>query len=386
MTFEERACVFFANEDYSKIRYHFFPIDTSYFLTIKYANRLDSNLFVFSIGKQQVNNLSDFTTEIILTDSVGNVLKSNEFSSFNRFVFCNSVLKSEGSYYAVFNKVFLDNIYNPTDLIIYKLDSNLVIRDYYMTQDNRWYNSAASLILPNGNLVVAGVYVDSLGQGGDLWQNKYLSCFDSDLNLLWTKVFGRWSLNTLVSKIMLSQDGNIIGCGSGLFPIEKDSAGMHLTGCLFKFTPEGEELWVKNYQGINNDVYGDLNELISLDEFPDGSIVACGNAITFTPYMQRGWLIKVNSAGDLLFNTVTPDTLTNANSDFVLYPNPSSDFIDVKFDKKTLSEYRLIDLKGKIIDTGTQFPISISHLSEGVYFLELNLIHAPKKRLRFIKN
>lgn len=56
---------------------------------------------------------------------------------------------------------------------------------------------------------------------------------------------------------------------------------------------------MKNYQAIDDPVNGDNNELLDLDEMPDGGFVACGKVVAFSPYRQRGWLMRVDANGCL---------------------------------------------------------------------------------------
>lgn len=76
----------------------------------------------------------------------------------------------------------------------------------------------------------------------------------------------------------------------------------------------------------------------------------------------------------------------------VVYPNPTSDTITIKLSKleDTPESYTIINTAGQIIETKelgleNDLQISVSHLSEGLYFLKLSKKGTPSKTIQFIK-
>lgn len=62
--------------------------------------------------------------------------------------------------------------------------------------------------------------------------------------------------------------------------------------------------------------------------------------------------------------------------DFELYPNPSNEFFNIRFNKSSGFDYQLIDVSGKVINKGTKQPskihrISTQNLTSGLYFIQL---------------
>ncbi|MCD4698621.1 MAG: T9SS type A sorting domain-containing protein [Bacteroidales bacterium] len=98
------------------------------------------------------------------------------------------------------------------------------------------------------------------------------------------------------------------------------------------------------------------------------------------------WRGTVNNDGQLIFEPVDCPELTNSvnesqttkTKDISVFPNPSENYISVKFDEKEFKKLRYIihDVNGRLILKGivrlTNKKINISHLMNGIYFLSIN--------------
>ena len=67
----------------------------------------------------------------------------------------------------------------------------------------------------------------------------------------------------------------------------------------------------------------------------------------------------------------------DSQNSFVLYPNPANDFVGVNLGTVEADSYDLIDLQGRIINSGSlegksNETISLSGLQSGVYFVKIN--------------
>lgn len=81
------------------------------------------------------------------------------------------------------------------------------------------------------------------------------------------------------------------------------------------------------------------------------------------------------------------------NCDFVLFPNPASDLINVGCDDCGIAAVRIVDIKGSLVLEKTMEQaenwdpqISIAHLQNGLYFLSGSMNGSVCKTLRFIKH
>lgn len=140
-------------------------------------------------------------------------------------------------------------------------------------------------------------------------REPYLSRFDSDHNLLWTKRWGTDSWDS-VSKIVLDSQGNIYVIG-GIEEVE-ENIGYSIDSdvYLFKMDSAGNVLWTKRWGTIAQD----LGESILLDS--NGFIyvqgVTRGSIDGVTPPREYDvFLSKLNDAGDLIwtrqFGTTSDD-------------------------------------------------------------------------------
>jgi hypothetical protein len=282
------------------------------------------------------------------------------------------ILQFENNYYLMINKILVNQIQNPSNLVIYKLDSIFNPIDSFKTTSNNWYYANAMAVFPNGDFVVGGVYSDAWEPDGDVWQKKYLRKFDKNLNIIWTKYFGLRNLNTYISKLIISSDGNIIGTGiDGLITttFNGDTIG-HIAGCIFKYTANGDSVWMHNYQTINDTTYGDNNSLLDIDEMPDGGFVACGNAEAFIPYRRRGWILRVDANGCLIPNCVVGIDDKIQQQKFSVYPNPTQNSLTIT-NANEIAYYQIFQIDGKLMASGNTIPIDVSAYTNGFYFLKV---------------
>ena len=58
-----------------------------------------------------------------------------------------------------------------------------------------------------------------------------------------------------------------------------------------------------------------------------------------------------------------------------MYPNPTTTFLNVKYDFLNKTTYQIVNITGQEVQTGTinnsNKQIDVSSLSEGIYFLQL---------------
>lgn len=346
------------------------PSDSSFYVnSVSFINKIEQNKII--LIKKIQDETSNNKLVVSILDSTGQEFNSN-IINFQNFAFGSaSFLKNESNYYLICTKIYVNNINDPSNLVIFKMDTLLNIIDDYESTSNNWYFNNASTVLPNGDFIVGGVFSDGIGSDGDIWQKKYLRKFDKNLNILWTKYFGRRSQNTNITKIMITSDGNIAGCGTDgkiNISVNGDTIG-HITGCIFKFTADGDSIWMQNYQALNDTVYGDDNILLDLDEMPDGGFVACGKATAFIPLRKRGWLIRVDADG-CIENCVSNTEELDKENQFLIYPNPSNELLNIS-NSNQISSYEIFQLDGKLINQGNYFPINISKFTNGIYFIKL---------------
>jgi hypothetical protein len=364
----------FINLDNNKIFKYIYPTDTIGSNYIKKSLILNSNRYCLLFQYASIAGGGPTTSaKLVIIDSLGNILNQKLFTNAGYWYLPTDLVQFEDNYFLVINKMLINNIQDPSNLVIYKLDSIFNPIDSFKTTSNNWYFGNSTLVFPNGDFVVGGVHSDAWEPDGDVWQKKYLRKFDKNLNILWTKYFGKRNLNTSITELFITSDGNILGTGTdGIATITNngDTIG-HITGCIFKFTADGDSLWMHNYQAIDDPLYGDNNELLDIDEMPDGGFVACGKSVAFFPYRQRGWLIRVDANGCLTPDCVSSTKEIDTNNTHVVFPNPSYENLNIT-NANQISFYQIFQFDGKLIAQGNTFPIKISEYANGLYFLRIN--------------
>ena len=328
-----------------------------------------------------------------MLDSLGNVLASKTIgggvSQQNYIYTCNTVHYFDNHYYAIVNKLnYRQWQTNPTDLIVYKFDTLLNIVSSYSTSNGNWYASNSSSFYENGDFIVGGTYVDARDNNDDFWQRKYIRKFDKNLNVIWTKYFGRRNLNTYITKLMVTSDGNIAGCGiDGLVTtsVNGDSIG-HITGCIFKFSLDGDSLWMHNYQAMDSPIYGDVNQLNDLDEMPDGGFIACGYGDEINNgNLKRGWIMRVGANGCLNPDCISSTKEADESNQYFVYPNPTNDILNIT-NPHQISTFQIYQMDGKLITQGITFPINIGDLKNGIYFLKITTKNKEIINHKILKN
>jgi len=65
--------------------------------------------------------------------------------------------------------------------------------------------------------------------------------------------------------------------------------------------------------------------------------------------------------------------IASSNSSFV-FPNPANDFVNIKVNGISYSEYIITDITGRIIKSGRidRNKVSVAELKDGVYFITLH--------------
>lgn len=186
---------------------------------------------------------------------------------------------------------------------------------------NNAYECARIAALPDGGMVVAGMFTSSpftLGSGQDAvslnsagFLDVFLAKYRADGSLEWAKSIGGTNNDTLRSLIVLG-DGSIVlgGIFTGNMTIGMDvlasPGGVNNDGYIVKYLPDGTQAWAKSVGGTNTDGFSQLTEL------SDGNIGFAGGSFSGT-YSLSGGVSAANtgSSGSDVFigkiNSATGD-------------------------------------------------------------------------------
>ena len=98
----------------------------------------------------------------------------------------------------------------------------------------------------------------------------------------------------------------------------------------------------------------------------------------------------VNSYGQYL-ETSSLGVKQIESNDFTVYPNPTSDEINVSFDKtEEIKTIKVLNLNGEVVKEFTSFQnnsvrLNVENLNEGIYFLNITTVDDETKIVKFIK-
>lgn len=266
---------------------------------------------------------------------------------------------------------------------------------------------------PDRGFFILG-WTRSFGSGE---RDFYLIKTDSVGNQEWQKTYGGNDMESGWGIVELADDNYLL---SGA----KVSSGLD-RGWLIKIEPNGDIIWQKNYYHGSNIT----NEFFWSKELPNKSIVVVGLTNNSTQG-DAGWLVKTDSAGNLLwqrkynFNNFTDlfyDVLPTSDGGFLLsgqcintannisqdawllkvdslgcayenctvgieeeskkvmvdvYPNPTSEILNIELQESNkIYEVEITDINGQVVyksEIGNQkSEVSVSGYANGIYLLTL---------------
>jgi hypothetical protein len=228
----------------------------------------------------------------------------------------------------------------------------------------------------------------------DYYSNKdrnfspFIAAFSSDFQEKWQKYYGiksnAESRNALYA-IVPTPDGNYVGVGSMGISEYLSQEKSKLWAWLYKFTPQGNELWSRiidspyNFPSNIKKNAGSLNDVAVLSS---GSIIAVGEA----PVGNRtySYLVKMTSQGclDTLFKcdktVAAKDEVIDKKELVRVFPNPAQHNVTIQlFDNQEGTTICLKDLSGRILSKNSISPnelgltLSLGALQNGLYLLEI---------------
>jgi len=141
-------------------------------------------------------------------------------------------------------------------------------------------------VCPDGGYVLAGEFFSSDSNGSDGWVLK----LDSAGNVQWNRLYGGAHVD-LFDSVAVCQDGGFLLAGV------TDSMGAGSgDGWVVKLDSAGDTQWSRTFGGP------DYDHLNSVDVCPDGGYIAAGVTYSSGWRYYNGWVVKLDSAGEQLWN------------------------------------------------------------------------------------
>jgi hypothetical protein len=232
--------------------------------------------------------------------------------------------------------------------------------------------------MPNGNLLVSG-YISSDFFGGEV-TNAYLAMLTPDgSQRIWEKrLFGIIDYDDL-STIFKNNDGTFHIWGHETTPYITRPFLMH-------FSANFDSLDTKYYSYWNGP--GAQNYIRDIVKMSDQGYVACGFGWDNNSD-QDGWLLRIDSNGCANVNC-TPlavKEIEDVSEKFILAPNPTKDKITILGNNQlAIKTVKLFDIAGHLIDVPLNSrELDVSHLSVGIYIIEVTDSNGNVQRLKAMK-
>lgn len=331
-----------------------------------------------AIGSSE-SSLGNYKFFVVKTDELGNEQWRQYLGFGEKFrngLWVNELLDHTGYVVSGFED---DTEYDPVGLV-FVLDTLGNVTD--LEKYDEWGNydsQSAEAILPctDGGFAFTTVYnVEEVGMW-DYTRFPQLVRIDDALDTLWTCQLMEVNAQASAQVVLETAQGDFVTVGTLL-----ESSGT-AAGHINKVSSSGELLWHRVYRYAE---FGD-NLLFDIDPMANGGFLCTGwmNGIPFLGDSipdQDAWLLAVDSMGCLVPGC---DTLDNAISEmnpieFLVYPNPSDQFINIAFSQlESLSEakMKLHDMQGRLIkQTALQhnqatYMLDCSTLKNGTYLLSI---------------
>lgn len=193
-----------------------------------------------------------------------------------------------------------------------------------------------------GNLIITAKY----NKDGDLlWLNEHAGK-------------GDYSANDTRESIKIDNNGDIL-------VLARDYATAGGGAMMLKYTPEGEPVWTKHYNGSASQ----LDEPISFD------IDESNNAYILINSRNSDYYFDMATVQFTSTETETSIANISKTNDVLIYPNPSSGTINFLNKTDNFSSLKIFSVNGTLVFQKNlqedDNNINVEHLSNGIYFIEL---------------
>lgn len=245
------------------------------------------------------------------------------------------------------------------------------------------------LLLDDGSLIVAsGIgHEQQHPSVNEVFFDRYIFKLNPQHQIEWELTFPdpspNWASKTS-NLIRLTDDSGYILTGVSFNPLLVPPYS-NIMGWIAKISPEGDSIWSRRYEYVNDLPIGQTIYDTKLTE--DGGLIICGQSFNYDDnalYPQQGWLLKLDEYGCLVpgchLNDATEEEPLQAEPEIVIYPNPTSDYLNFLVKAPTPASkatIRIINGEGKLIkelDTNRfdqTFILPLWDWANGVYWLQV---------------
>ena len=305
----------------------------------------------------------------ILTDSIGNILNSHllpKTDTINPLYeqFYSIVEDDYGDFYA--SGLIHDN--NNRALVAkYNSKGEFLWRKEY-SDSTISMGFLESVLMKDGSLLFIGTLYDRRHAGKIAWQ-QLINIDTSGNEISRKKLFSNYFFET--PRCVEDAKKNLICVGSVYSSLNARS-----NGYLIKFSPQGEEIWQREFDRT------DLTEQFwGISKSSEGGYYLTGTNWIKGNNSSKAWIVKVDSNGCVVPRCTT-DFITEKEPHkdlFLLSPNPAQDYMNVYMNDAEFYDRKydldLYDQQGRIVQhhviQGRVTQLDLNSLSAGMYYYRI---------------
>ncbi len=185
----------------------------------------------------------------------------------------------------------------------------------------------------NGNIIVLGHTTSTDGDllgvpapgnaSGPTGVDAWVTCLDNTGNTLWQKKVGTTG-SDVTGQVIISPDGAIVACGTTPANASLPSNLQFANAWVFKMDINtGNIIWNKNFGGSKNEGAYTITANASGELIVGGSSTSSDGDVTVNYGDADAWLLKLSSAGDLLWQLPIGGTSMDRSWDVAVLPDQS---------------------------------------------------------------
>lgn len=236
--------------------------------------------------------------------------------------------------------------------------------------------------------------------------DNFISKIDGSGNYLWTYGFGGVNSDFL-SSLAVDSDNNVYSTGnfSGTVDFNSSAGTSNFTSnggvdiYIEKVSSTGTFVWAWAFGGQSLGGTNDVGNGLILDSSNNLYTVGYVGAGTTFPLadirfdqinFSPGSLVTPNGAYDVFMlklqsGTLSTNEFNTNNLKFNLYPNPSTDFVNISLDSE-IKSVEIYSVQGQKVSTSTEKEINVSSLSNGMYMVRVEDENGAIATQKMMKN
>lgn len=277
-------------------------------------------------GITQSYGAGDADIYLVRTDMAGDTLWTRTYGGTG-FDQSSEIQKTSDGGYIITGET--ENVSNgDLDVLLLKVDSNGLL-EWQKIYGSNLYDSGRSVQQTNDSGYIIAGHSGSLTTGDD----GFIIKTDSEGDTIWTRKFGGPAIERLYSVAQTTDDGYIFAgqttsYGAGSYDV-----------LLLKSDSIGNTQWFETYGGAS----GDGAFCVQLTN--DGGFILTGITASMGYGSYDAYLIKVDDSGNILTNCPENEYSSNLK----LYPNPTSDYINITCNEHIELNIEIFSLTGDLI-------------------------------------